>query len=73
MTLLAQQENSRPPPTVEGSSLIVVTDGYLGDAPPYQGHVVSLSLATGRIQHVFNTLCSNRRFLQVPSTCGASD
>jgi outer membrane protein assembly factor BamB len=73
VTLLAQQEKLASPPTVEGGSLIVVTDGYIGDAPPYQGHVVSLSLATGRIQHVFNTLCSNRRFLQVPSTCGGSD
>ncbi|HWE33653.1 MAG TPA: PQQ-binding-like beta-propeller repeat protein [Solirubrobacteraceae bacterium] len=73
VTLVAQREKLASPPTVEGSSLIVVTDGYFGDAPPYQGHVVSLSLATGRIQHVFNTLCSDRRFIQVPSTCGGSD
>jgi outer membrane protein assembly factor BamB len=73
MTLSPVREKLASPPTVEGSSLIVVTDGYYGDAPPYQGHVASLSLATGRIQHVFNTLCSNRRFIQVPSTCGGSD
>ncbi len=41
--------------------------------PPYQGHVVTLSLATGRIHTVFNTLCSNRAVHPVPSTCGASD
>jgi outer membrane protein assembly factor BamB len=73
VTRLAQREKLASPPTVEGGSLIVVTDGYLGDPPPYQGHVVSLSLATGRIQHVFNTLCSDRRVIQVPSTCGGSD
>ncbi len=59
--------------TVSGNSVIVVTDGYIGDAPPYQGHVVTLDRATGRIQHVWNALCSDRRYLQVPHTCPASD
>jgi outer membrane protein assembly factor BamB len=66
-------EKLASPPTVSGSELIVVTDGYNGDAPPYQGHVVTLSLATGRIEHVWNTLCSNRHRLIVPRTCPASD
>jgi outer membrane protein assembly factor BamB len=66
-------EKLATPPTVSGGSLIVVTDGYLGDAPPYQGHVVTINRSSGRIEHVFNTLCSNRRHLIVPKTCGASD
>jgi hypothetical protein len=73
VTLAPQREKLASPPTVEGGSLIVVTDGYFGDAPPYQGHVVSLSLSTGRIEHVFNTLCSNRHYIQLPGSCGASD
>ena len=53
-------------------SLIVVTGGYYGDAPPYQGHVVMADLASGHITHVWNSLCSNRHFLIHPSTCPAS-
>jgi outer membrane protein assembly factor BamB len=65
-------EKLASPPTVSGKELIVETDGYLGDAPPYQGHVVTLSLANGRIEHVWNSLCSNRHQLIVPRTCPAS-
>jgi outer membrane protein assembly factor BamB len=53
--------------------VIMTTGGYIGDAPPYQGHVVTISERTGRIAHVWNSLCSNRHTLIVPSTCGASD
>jgi outer membrane protein assembly factor BamB len=53
--------------------LIAATGGYIGDAPPYQGHVVTLNAATGRILQVWNSLCSNRHALIVPSTCGSSD
>jgi outer membrane protein assembly factor BamB len=59
---------------LRGRSVIAVTGGYLGDAPPYQGHVVVIDRATGRITHVFNTLCSNRHFLiDPPSSCSSSD
>jgi PQQ-like domain len=53
--------------------VIVTTGGYFGDAPPYQGHVVTIAAATGRIVGVFNCLCSNRHTLIRPSTCSASD
>jgi PQQ-like domain len=52
--------------------VLVTTGGYIGDAPPYQGHVVSIS-ASGKIVHVWNSLCSNRHALIVPSTCSGSD
>jgi outer membrane protein assembly factor BamB len=58
---------------VSGRSLLVATGGYIGDAPPYQGHVLTIDLTTGRITHVFNTLCSNRRGLIEPASCPASD
>jgi outer membrane protein assembly factor BamB len=73
MTLSPMREKLASPPTISGSLLVVVTDGYDGDTPPYQGHVVTIDRATGRVEHVWNTLCSNHHFLQVPSTCGASD
>jgi hypothetical protein len=58
---------------ISGGSLIVPTDGYLGDAPPYQGHVVTIDRASGRITAVWNSLCSDRHTLIVPRTCPASD
>jgi hypothetical protein len=53
--------------------VIMATGGYIGDAPPYQGHVVTMSERSGRIAHVWNSLCSDRHAIIVPSTCGASD
>jgi outer membrane protein assembly factor BamB len=58
---------------VAGGAVIATTGGYFGDAPPYQGHVVLISRASGHLLRVFNTLCSNRRELLVPSSCSASD
>jgi hypothetical protein len=56
-----------------GRYVIATTSGYIGDAPPYQGHVVLIDRTSGHIASVFNTLCSNRRQLMVPSSCSASD
>src|SRR5262249_14601865 len=53
--------------------VLVTTGGYIGDAPPYQGHVVAIRASTGRIVSVFNSLCSDQHRLIVPSTCNASD
>lgn len=53
--------------------VIATTGGYIGDAPPYQGHVAVIDGANGRLLHVWNSLCSNRTGLIVPSTCDASD
>ncbi|MCW3020542.1 MAG: PQQ-binding-like beta-propeller repeat protein [Solirubrobacterales bacterium] len=58
---------------IDGPDVLVATSGYLGDAPPYQGHLVLIDRSSGRLARVFNTLCANRRELQQPSTCSASD
>jgi hypothetical protein len=58
---------------IDGPDVLVATSGYLGDAPPYQGHVALIDRASGRLAGVFNTLCANRRGLLVPSSCQASD
>jgi hypothetical protein len=58
---------------IDGPYLLVATSGYFGDIPPYQGHVVLIERASGRIASVFNTLCANRRGLIVPSSCSSSD
>ncbi len=38
--------------------LLVVTNGFDGDPGDYQGHVVSIDLASG-VQNVFNVMCSD--------------
>jgi outer membrane protein assembly factor BamB len=58
---------------IDGPDLVVATSGYLGDIPPYQGHVVLIDRSSGRLLSVFNTLCASRRSLIVPSSCPASD
>ena len=73
VTLDPTHEKLASPPSIDGSHLIVVTDGYIGDIPPYQGHVVEISRATGQIEAVFNSLCSNVRHLLHPSSCPDSD
>jgi outer membrane protein assembly factor BamB len=73
VTLDPTHEKLASPPSIDGSHLIVVTGGYIGDIPPYQGHVVEISRATGRVQAVFNSLCSNIRHLMHPSSCPDSD
>lgn len=58
---------------IDGPYVVAVTGGYFGDAPPYQGHVVLIGRASGRIAAVFNTLCANRRSIIDPASCAASD
>lgn len=58
---------------VSGRRLILTTGGYLGDAPPYQGHVVVLDRRNGHILGVWNSLCSNRHRIIDPRSCPESD
>jgi hypothetical protein len=69
----ATHEKIASPLKLDGHTLLVSTGGYLGDAPPYQGHVVAIDVKTRRILNVWNSLCSDRRAIIVPSTCSASD
>ena len=73
ITLDAHREKITSSLNISGRSVIATTGGYIGDAPPYQGHVVVIDRASGHIFHVWNSLCSNRHRLIVPSTCAASD
>jgi hypothetical protein len=58
---------------ISGRLLLATTGGYIGDAPPYQGHVVSIDRAGGEIVHVWNALCSDRHEIIEPSSCPDSD
>ena len=52
--------------------MIATTGGYIGDQPPYQGHVAIISPA-GSLLHIWNSLCSSRHALISPPTCPQSD
>lgn len=52
--------------------VIVVTGGYVGDAPPYQGHVALLDAGSGALLHVWNSLCSDRPGVIDPASCAQS-
>jgi outer membrane protein assembly factor BamB len=62
--------------TEKGSSALMSANGYLyvttsswgGDAPPYQGHLVIIDLATATTR-IFNSLCSNVEHLLAPGEC----
>jgi hypothetical protein len=73
ITLLPEREKIASALNYSRGRVIATTGGYLGDAPPYQGHVAVLAAASGRLLHVWNSLCSERRHLQAPASCPRSD
>jgi hypothetical protein len=72
VTLLPQREKIASPLKVLGGKVVAVTGGYVGDAPPYQGHVAIIDAQSGSLLHVWNSLCSDRAGLINPTSCQAS-
>jgi len=73
ITLLPAREKIASALNVWHGCVIATTGGYVGDQPPYQGHVAVLDAASGALLGVFNVLCSNQPGLLDPTTCPASD
>src|SRR5215831_7194087 len=69
ITLLPSREKIASPLKEFGGRIIAVTGGYIGDAPPYQGHVAVLDTQTGALLDVWNSLCSDRAGLIQPGSC----
>jgi outer membrane protein assembly factor BamB len=69
ITLLAEREKIASPLKLFHGRIIAVTGGYIGDQPPYQGHVAILDAANGKLLHVWNSLCSDRTGLIEPRSC----
>lgn len=69
ITLLPLREKIASPLREFHGHIVAVTAGYIGDRPPYQGHVAILDAASGKLLHVWNSLCSNREELMQPSSC----
>jgi PQQ-like domain len=73
ITKLPQREKIASALNFASGRVIATTGGYIGDQPPYQGHVAIVKAASGRLLHVWNSLCSNRHGLIAPSSCASSD
>lgn len=69
ITRLPQREKMASPLKFFQGHVIAVTGGYIGDRPPYQGHVAILDGNSGKLLQVWNSLCSNRSGLLEPGSC----
>ena len=69
VTKLPKIEKMDSPLSFVNGKVIVPTAGYVGDMGPYQGHVVVLNSTTGAIEHVWNSLCSDRLEVMDPRSC----
>jgi hypothetical protein len=73
ITVLPAREKLTASLNIADGELLATTGGYIGDEPPYVGHIVAINLQTGQVEHVFNTLCANRHVIISPPSCNASD
>jgi hypothetical protein len=72
ITRLPLREKMASPLKFFQGHVIAVTAGYIGDRPPYQGHVAILDGNSGKLLQVWNSLCSNRSGLLEPNSCPQS-
>jgi PQQ-like domain len=72
ITRLPLREKMASPLKFFQGHVIAVTAGYIGDRPPYQGHVTILDGNSGKLLQVWNSLCSNRSGLLEPNSCPQS-
>jgi len=73
ITKLPEREKVTPSFGLIGGLLVVGTGGYIGDEPPYQGHIVTIDPGDGHIVGVTNSLCADRHEIIAPSSCRSSD
>ena len=69
ITQLPLREKMDSPLKLFRGHIVAVTGGYIGDRPPYQGHVAILDAKAGTLLHVWNSLCSDRSGLIDPASC----
>ncbi len=58
---------------VSGPWVVIATGGYYGDAPPYEGHVMTINRTSGRVAHVWNAECSYRHRLIAAASCSVTN
>src|SRR5262249_30650181 len=72
ITRLPSREKLGTPLNYSRGRVLATPGGYRGDSPPYRGTGAAFSAAGGRIAPVWNSLCSDRHKLIVPSSCPSS-
>jgi putative pyrroloquinoline-quinone binding quinoprotein len=72
ITKLAHREKIASSLNYFHGRVIATIGGYIGDAPPYQGHVSILDASNGTLLHTWNSLCSDSTSMIEPSTCPES-
>ncbi len=72
ITLLPSREKIASPLKEFRGRIVAVTGGYIGDQSPYQGHVAILDAQSGKLLHVWNSLCSDQPGLIDPKSCKSS-
>jgi len=70
ITRMPEVEKDASPLNLANGYLYAVTSGYIGDAGPYDGHVVAIRLSDGTA-HVLNSLCSNEHMLLLDTSFDA--
>jgi len=66
VTELPRREKIAAALNLSQGHVLVTTGGYIGDQPPYQGHVAVLDAGSGKVLHVWNALCSDKAGLLEP-------
>ncbi|MEJ0005476.1 MAG: PQQ-binding-like beta-propeller repeat protein [Steroidobacteraceae bacterium] len=69
VTRLPNMEKLDSPLSFVQGTVLVPTAGYVGDTPPYQGHIAVIDAKSGAVRKVWNSLCSDRAELLDPATC----
>jgi hypothetical protein len=69
VTRMPNLEKLDSPLSFVHGNVLVPTAGYVGDTPPYQGHIAVLDAKTGALRKVWNSLCSDRAELLEPASC----
>ncbi|HEX6122463.1 MAG TPA: PQQ-binding-like beta-propeller repeat protein [Ktedonobacterales bacterium] len=72
ITTMTETEKESSALNIANGQVYATTSGYLGDAPPYQGHVVAMDAQRGAT-HVFNSLCAQITHVLAPGECAATD
>jgi len=73
ITKLPTREKIASPLGFFRGRVLAATDGYIGDYPPYQGHVAVLDAARGTLVAVWNSLGSDVHTLMDPAAYPQSD
>jgi outer membrane protein assembly factor BamB len=71
ITTMTQTEKESSALNLANGQVYATTSGYIGDAPPYQGHVVAIDARSGAT-HVFNSLCADVIHVLAPGECAAN-